>query len=264
MGALEEILPQVRKPGRYLGNEWNVVKKDFYAQNVTFALCFPDLYEIGMSNVGLRILYGLLNEQEGIACERVFLPDVDMQGILRERKLPLFSLESKIPLREFDFLGFCLSYELDYTNVLAVLDLAGIPLLAKERTSDFPLIIAGGACVSNPEPLADFIDIFFIGEAEEGIIELIELYKKYRAQNSKSQMAKEDILKELAAVEGVYIPSLYGVAYDERALVKDVASLYGDFPARTMKRIVIDLNKAYYPVKWLVPYVLIVHDLAPI
>ncbi|HAH21073.1 MAG: hypothetical protein A2Y00_00260 [Omnitrophica WOR_2 bacterium GWF2_43_52] len=261
--AIEDILLQVRKPGRYVGNEWNAVKKDFDAQEVTFALCFPDLYEIGMSNMGLRILYGLLNEEPGIACERAFLPDVDMQGLLKEKKLPLFSLESKIPLSEFDFLGFCLNYELAYTNVLAVLDLAGIPLLSKDRSLAFPLVIAGGPCVTNPEPLADFIDIFFIGEAEEALLEIVEIYKSQIA-NHKSQITKEDILKKIAAVRGVYIPSFYDVDYDEEGAVKKFLPLYPGVPQRITKRIVEDLNNAYYPQKWLVPYIQIVHDRAAI
>ena len=169
---LEDILLQVRKPGRYLGNEWNVVKKDFHKQDVKFAICFPDLYEAGMSHLGLRIIYGLLNSKEGVVCERVFLPDLDMQAVLRSRNMPLFSLESKAPLKDFDFIGFCLNYELDYTNVLAILDLAGIPLLAKDRTGEHPIIIAGGCCTVNPEPMADFIDAFFIGEAEEALVRL--------------------------------------------------------------------------------------------
>lgn len=254
---LEEILSRVRRPARYLGNEWNVSMKDFSKAEVTFAICFPDLYEIGMSNLGLRIIYGLLNSQEAVSCERVFLPDVDMQCILKKEGVPLFSLESKTALREFDFIGFCLNYELNYTNVLAVLDLAGIPLLAKDRAASAPLIIAGGACAGNPEPLADFIDLFLIGEAEEALLEIIEAYKKCHAP-------KKDILKELAKIEGVYVPSFYEAEYSEDSSIKSFYPKYPDIPIKIRKRIVPDLNQAYYPERWLVPYVEIVHDRAAI
>mgnify|MGYP001615617126 CR=1 FL=1 len=281
--TLEEILPQVRKPARYLGNEWNVVKKDFFKQEVKFAICFPDLYEIGMSNLGLRIIYGLLNSQQGVSCERVFLPDIDMLEILRARKIPLFSLESKMALIEFDFIGFTLSYELGYTNVLAMLELAQLPFLACERNLDFPLVIAGGSCASNPEPLADFIDLFLIGEAEEALLEIIETYKKLQvtghkpegsaclpagrvwqpnSQSHRSQVNKEDILRELAKVEGVYVPSLYEVEYDSSGAVKKFSPKYHDIPRKVRKRIVKNLDQAYYPVNWLVPYVQIVQDRA--
>lgn len=254
---LEEILAKVRKPARYLGNEWNVVKKDFYAQDVKFAICFPNLYEIGMSNLGLRIIYGLLNEQEGVSCERVFLPDTDMREILKNERIPLFSLESKTSLSEFDFIGFCLSYELDYINVLEALELSGIPLLAKERNSDFPLIIAGGSCVGNPEPLADFIDLFLVGEAEEALLEIIEVYKKRRA-------SKEDTLRALAQVEGAYVPSLYEAEYNENNSLKSFSAKHADTPLAVNKRIVKDLNQSYYPTRWIVPYINIVHDRAAV
>ena len=259
----EDILLQVKKPGRYLGNEWNAVKKDFQSQDVKFALCFPDLYEIGMSNLGLRIVYGLLNSREGIVCERVFLPDTDMQKILRERKIPLFSLESRMALAEFDFIGFCLSYELNYTNILAILDLAAIPLLASERDLSFPLVIGGGACVSNPEPLSDFIDLFLIGEAEEALLEIIERYKEYQAAG-RHQVTKEGLLKELAKIDGVYVPSFYEVEYNQGGAVKKFSPKYSDIPLKIKKRIVNDLNQAYYPTSWLVPYVQIIHDRAPV
>ncbi|MEK6568286.1 MAG: radical SAM protein [Candidatus Omnitrophota bacterium] len=298
---LEEILPLVRKPARYLGNELNAVRKDPRAQKVRFAICFPDLYEIGMSNLGLRIIYGLLNSLPEVSCERVFLPDVDMREILKTRKIPLFSLESKTVLSEFDFIGFCLSCELSYTNMLAVLDLSGIPLLAKDRNSAFPLIIAGGASVGNPEPAADFVDLFLIGEAEEALPEVIERYKeslinpstprskdrgllridtesgvtfprpKGRGlnaaeciKNQKSKITKEEALRELAGIKGVYVPSLYEVEYDARGVIKEFRPKYPDIPVRIRKRVVEDLNQAYYPVDWIVPYIQIVHDRAAI
>ena len=261
---LEEILPLVRKPARYLGNELNAVRKDPRAQKVRFAICFPDLYEIGMSNLGLRIIYGLLNSLPEVSCERVFLPDVDMREILKTRKIPLFSLESKMVLSEFDFIGFCLSCELSYTNMLAVLDLSGIPLLAKDRNSAFPLIIAGGASVGNPEPAADFVDLFLIGEAEEALPEVIERYKESKIKNQKLKITKEEALRELAGIKGVYVPSLYEVEYDTRGVIKEFRPKYPDIPARIRKRVVEDLNQAYYPVDWIVPYIQIVHDRAAI
>lgn len=261
---LETILAKVRKPGRYLGNEWNAVKKNFSAQDLRFAICFPNLYEIGMSNLGLRIIYGLLNEQEGVSCERVFLPDTDMREILKQERIPLFSLESKTALSEFDLIGFCLSYELDYANVLAVLELSGIPLLAKDRSLDFPLIIAGGSCVSNPEPLSDFIDLFLIGEAEEALLEIIERYRKLQAARRSPQVSKEEMLREMAKVEGVYVPSLYEPEYNENNSLKSFSAKYADTPTVINKRIVKDLDRAYYPTRWLVPYVSIVHDRASV
>lgn len=261
---LEEILAKVRKPGRYLGNEWNAFKKNFSAQDLRFAICFPNLYEIGMSNLGLRIIYGLLNEQEGVSCERVFLPDTDMREILKQEKIPLFSLESKTALKQFDLIGFCLSYELDYANVLAVLELSGIPLLAKDRSLDFPLIIAGGSCVSNPEPLSDFIDLFLIGEAEEALLEIIEGYRKLQAARRSPRVSKEEMLREMAKVEGVYVPSLYEPEYNQNNSLKSFSAKYADTPTVINKRIVKDLDRAYYPTRWLVPYVNIVHDRAAV
>ncbi len=262
--VFEDILAQVRKPGRYLGNEWNVIRKDFAAAQVKFAICFPDLYEVGMSNLGLRIIYGLLNSRPGLLCERAFLPDTDMREILRKSRIPLFSLESKAALREFDFVGFSVGYELNYTNVLGILDLAGIPLLARDRDESFPLVIAGGSCVSNPEPLADFIDLFLVGEAEEALPEIIEKYRGSRLSGSGSRAPKEDILRELAKVGGVYVPSLYEVEYNEDGSVKKLSARYPGIPLKVEKRIVKDLDSAYYPTEWLVPYVSIVHDRAAV
>lgn len=259
---IEDILLKVRKPARYLGNEWNAAKKDFFKAEVKFAICFPDLYEVGMSNLGLRIIYGLLNAQEAVSCERVFLPDLDMLEILRARKIPLFSLESKVPLVKFDFIGFAVSYELDYTNILAMLDLSGIPLLASLRNLDFPLVIAGGSCVSNPEPLADFIDLFLIGEAEEALPEIIERYKEIRTTSRKPRTTKEEVLRELAEIEGVYVPSLYEVEYDSCAAVKKFSPKYPGIPPKVRKRIIKNLDQAYYPTNWLVPHIQIVHDRA--
>lgn len=257
---LEEILALVRKPARYLGNEWNVVRKDPRAQKVKFAICFPDLYEIGMSNLGLRIIYGLLNSLPEVSCERVFLPDFDMIEILRTRKIPLFSLESKTALSEFDFIGFCLSSELSYTNMLAVLDLSGIPLLAKDRDSRFPLVIAGGASVSNPEPASSFVDLFLIGEAEEALPEIMERYKELQIARGEPKITKEEAIRGLSVIGGVYAPSLYKVEYDESGAFIGLRSEHPDVALKIKKRIVANLDQAYYPVDWIVPYIQIVHD----
>ncbi len=196
---LEEILPTVAKPGRYIGNEWNVTKKDLDKTDVKFALAFPDIYDIGMSYLGLRIIYGVLNNRADIACERVFAPWLDFEARLRERGIPLFSLESRVPIKDFDILGFSLTYELNYTNVLNMLDLAKIPLRSKDRDMNFPLVIAGGPAAFNPSPMEEFIDAFVIGEGEEAVLEIVDVYKKAKGK-------KEEMLKDLAEIEGVYVP----------------------------------------------------------
>ncbi len=234
---LEEILPTVSRPGRYLGNEWNVIRKDLSKAEVRFCLAFPDIYDIGMSYLGFRIIYGALNSREEVACERVFAPWFDFEEKLRENKIPLFSLESKAPLKEFDIIGFSLTYELNYTNVLNMLDLAGIPLRSKERNGRFPLIIAGGPAAYNPAPMAEFIDAFVIGEGEEVILEIIDIYKRRNTQYAIRNTNK--LLEELSNIEGVYVPR---------------------FPKEAKKRIVKDLDKAFYPTKDLVPYVQVIHD----
>ncbi|MBI4335809.1 MAG: radical SAM protein [Candidatus Omnitrophica bacterium] len=234
---LYEILPTVVKPGRYLGNEWNVIKKDLDKAAVRFALAFPDIYDVGMSYLGFRIIYGVLNSMEDVACERVFTPWPDFEDALRKNAMPLFSLESRAPLKDFDIIGFSLTYELNYTNVLNMLDLAGIPVLAAERGQNFPLIIAGGPIAQNPAPMADFIDAFVIGEGEEVVLEVVDAYRK--TKNQKSKTKNEEILKELSNIEGVYVPR---------------------FPKEVKKRIVNDLDKAFYPVKEIVPNVKTIHD----
>jgi len=240
---IEKLLENIQKPGRYIGNEWNVSRKDFDSVKVKIALCFPDAYEIGMSHLGFKILYHLLNEQPGVVCERVFMPWIDFQAALQREGALLFSLESKRPLAEFDIIGFSLEHELSYTNVLAVLSLAGIPLKSSERSDKFPLIIGGGVCVVNPEPMADFFDAFFIGEAEEGILEIMRVIARSKAEGrATKQSPRADVLKDLAAIEGMYVPSLYSA----KTVIK--------------KRIVKDFGNAYYPVKQIVPYIQIVHD----
>ena len=253
----ERILSRVQKPGRYTGGEMNAVVKEKADVEVRFAFCFPDLYEVGMSHLGMKILYSLLNEQEGVWCERVFAPWGDMEEEMRQNGVPLFALESGDPVGEFDMVGFTLQYELSYTNMLNMLDLAGIPLYSAQRDSLSPLVVAGGPCVCNPEPVADFVDLFFLGEGEEVDLEIVELYRRYK----KEGRSKAEFLRAAAQVEGVYVPSLYEVSYREDGTVAAVTPKEGA-PARVRKRIVKDMNRAYFPETFVVPYLDIVHDRA--
>ncbi|MDP1853558.1 MAG: TIGR03960 family B12-binding radical SAM protein [Candidatus Omnitrophota bacterium] len=252
----EEILKQVYKPGRYLGNEWNVVKKDLNSERLKFALCFPDLYEVGMSHLGFRIIYGLLNGQENILCERVFAPAEDLERLLRKDNILFSSLESDIPLKDFDIIGFSLAYELLYTNVLNVLDLAHIPLYSSQRSSVYPLVIAGGYACVNPEPMADFFDCFIIGEAEEVILEVAECVR-----NSKLKAdSRKELLLRLAKISGVYVPSLYRIEYNHDNTIKSFLPNDDFVPAEVKKRIIQKLDDVFFPQRWLVPYIQIVHD----
>lgn len=253
----EQLLLTVQKPGRYSGGEINSVIKDKNKVDIRFAFCFPDNYEVGMSHLGMKILYSQFNEREDIWCERVFAPWPDFESVMRQNGIPLFALESKDPIKDFDFIGFTLQYELSYSNVLNMLELAGVPLLAKDRTDFAPLIVAGGPCTCNAEPLADFVDIFFLGEGEQSDLEVMDLYKKYKHNGG----TKADFLKEASRIEGVYVPSLYDVSYNEGGTVKSVSSKY-NAPMPIRKRIETDLDKTYYPEKFVVPYIEIVHDRA--
>ncbi len=246
-------MPLVSRPARYIGNEWNSVHKDHRKQAVKIALAFPDVYEVGMSHLGLSILYHLLNAQEGVVAERTFSPWVDMENLMRERRVPLFSLESHLPLKEFDIIGFTLPYELCYTNILNMLDLTGIALQSRER--DFPLIIAGGIGAFNPEPLAPFIDAFVLGDGEEVILEIVE-----RCKGRKIRGSKEELLRDLARLEGVYVPSFYDVSYNEDGTIKAVKPKEAGVPCKVRKRVVADLNQAFYPTATIVPYLDIIHD----
>jgi radical SAM family uncharacterized protein len=254
----EDLLLQVNKPARYIGNEWNAVKKDLTKVDIKIALCFPDVYEVGMSHLGLRILYCLLNNREDIACERVFTPWVDMEDKLRSNYLELFSLESHTPLREFDIIGFSLLYEMNYTNVLNTLDLASIPLRSSERS--YPLIIAGGTCCLNPEPMVEFIDLFIIGEAEEVILEVVDVYKKTKHQKPNTKHQKSELFYRMAQIEGVYVPSLYEVEYYPDGKLKAFIPKEKFAPLIIKKRIITDLNKTFYPTKPMVPFIEIIHD----
>lgn len=253
--TLEHILPRVQKPARYTGGEYNAVVKDRRAVDVRYALCFPDTYEIGMSNLGVRILYGLMNEMDGVWCERVFAPWGDMEEEMRREGIPLYGLESGDSIADFDLIGFSLGYEMAYTNVLNMLDLAGLPLRSGERTELFPIVVAGGTCAFNPEPLAPFVDLFVLGEGEDVSVEIIQLYRQAREEG----WGKEEFLTAAARIPGVYVPSLYEVSYHGNGTVAAVTPLEGA-PARVTKRIVQDFDKSYFPVKTIVPSTEIVHD----
>ena len=253
--TLEHILPRVQKPARYTGGEYNAVVKDRDRVDTRVALCFPDTYEIGMSNLGVRILYGVMNQLEGVWCERVFAPWGDMEEELRRAGLPLYGLESGDAISDFDIVGFSLGYEMAYTNVLNMLDLAQIPLRSEQREGLSPLIIAGGTCAFNPEPLAPFIDIFSLGEGEDVTVELIELYRKAKEEC----WTKSELLLAAARIPGLYVPSLYDVTYHDDGTVAAITPREGA-PAVVTKRIVQDLNRSYFPVKTIVPSTEIVHD----
>ena len=253
---LEKLMLSVQKPGRYSGGEINSVIKDKNAVDVRFAFCFPDTYEIGMSHLGMKILYSQFNDREDIWCERVFAPWIDFEQIMRENDIPLFALESRDPIKDFDIIGFTLQYELSYTNVLNMLSLAGIPLKSSERKSLAPLVVAGGPCACNPEPIAEFIDLFFLGEGEEVDLELIDLYKKYGKNGDK-----QEFLKEAARIPGVYVPSLYDIEYNDDNTVKSITPK-DNAPKTVRKRIISDMDNVYYPDRFVVPYIEIVHDRA--
>ncbi len=255
---LEPLLLKVQKPIRYVGGEYNSVVKDKAGIKTRMALCFPDNYEIGMSHLGLKILYSLINAREDCWAERVYTPWPDMEALMRENGIPLYGLESLDPLREFDFLGFSLQYELSYTNILNMLDLAGIDPLAESRTNDDPIIFAGGPCAMNAEPLCDFFDCFQLGEGEEIMLEMIDLYQKHRASGKWNKKA---FLKDAAQIPGMYVPSLYDVTYHEDGTIAAVTPKDGA-PAKITKRIVKDFDKVFYPETFIVPYTEVVHDRA--
>ncbi len=255
---LEPLLLKVQKPIRYVGGEFNSVVKDKAGIKTRMALCFPDNYEIGMSHLGLKILYSLINAREDCWAERVYAPWPDMEALMRENHIPLYGLESLDPLREFDFLGFSLQYELSYTNILNMLDLAGIDPLAENRTNDDPVIFAGGPCAMNAEPLCDFFDCFQLGEGEEIMLEMIDLYQKHRASG---KWDKKAFLKDAAQIPGMYVPSLYDVTYHEDGTIAAITPKDGA-PATITKRIVKDFDKVFYPDTFIVPYTEVVHDRA--
>ena len=253
---LEGLLEQVQKPARYIGGEMNAVEKAWDEMKVRFAFCFPDTYEIAMSHLGMKILYHLINERSDALCERVCMPDADMADAMRKENVPLFGLESRHALRHFDIVGFTLQYEMSFTNILEMLDLGRIPVYGKDRGEDMPLIVAGGPCAFNPEPLAPFIDAFMIGDGEEVMHELIDVVRDCKEKG----VSKKEMLQMLAKVEGVYVPSLYEATYHEDGTIASFAPIDDAAPAMVKKRVVKDLSSAIYPDKIPVPYTEIVHD----
>ena len=249
----EELLLTVQKPGRYIGGEWNAVKKEWTQDRVKFLLAFPDVYEVGMSNLGMKILYGILNGHSDCLCERTFSPWPDFESVLRNNKIELFSLESRRPIRDFDIIGFSLAYELSYTNVLNILDLGGVSKMSAERSDSDPLVIAGGPACFNPEPMADFIDAFVIGEGEEVVGEIVEACKGQAGSRKK-------LLRKLAEIKGVYVPSLYKVEYNEDGTIKKFFAEEAGLPSKIEKRIVGNLDEAFYPTGQIVPNIQVVHD----
>ena len=252
---LERILPRVQKPARYVGGEYNAVKKDPAQVDTRIAFCFPDTYEIGMSNLGMRILYGVMNNMEGVWCQRVFAPWGDMEEEMRKAQIPLFALESGEAITNFDIVAFSVGYEMAFSSLLNMLDLAGIPLHSADRTGLTPLVVAGGTAMYNPEPIADFVDIVSLGEGEDVTVELIELHRKARREG----WSKEEFLRRAARVPGLYVPSLYTVAYNPDGTVKEIVPRDGA-PRVVRKRIVEDMDKSYYPAKTIVPSTEIVQD----
>ncbi len=253
---IEAMLEKVQKAPRYTGGEMNTSIKPWEDAKFHFAFCFPDTYEVGMSHLGMKILYGAINAQPDMLCERVFMPWVDMKALMEEENVPLFSTENRRALNEFDVVGFTLQYEMSYTNVLAMLKLGGIPLLREERAEDAPIIVAGGPCAFNPEPLADFIDAFMVGDGEEQIIELNRIIMEGRAEG----VSRMTILKRLAGVRGVYVPALYNVAYNEDGTIASMKPNCPEAPEKVLKAIITELDTAYYPKEIPVPYTEIIHD----
>lgn len=253
----QRILTSVQKPARYTGGEWGEVRKDLSCIRVRVAFCFPDTYEIGMSNLGMRILYGVMNGMEGVWCERVFAPWGDMEAEMRKHDLPLWALESQDPVQDFDMIAFTIGYEMAYSNILNMLDLAGIPLHAKDRKGLKNIVFAGGVCAFNPEPLAEFVDFFSLGEGEDSTVEIVSLYDRAKAEN----WDKETFLKEVAKIPGVYVPSFYRHEYNEDGTLKAIIPLNGA-PETITKRIVENLDSAYFPTEMIVPSTEIVHDRA--
>ncbi len=253
---LDKLLLKAEKPARYVGSELNEIIKNKEDIDLRFAFAFPDVYEVGMSHLGMHILYNLLNSQDNIWCERVFAPWVDMENIMRENNIPLFALESKDELKDFDIIGFTLQYEMSFTNVLNMLDLAGIPVRSEKRDDNMPLIIAGGPCAFNPEPLYNVIDLFVIGESEEVILELSNLYTQKKSEG----YTKDEFLERAAQIEGIYVPKFYYVVYNEDGTIKERRTLNPNAPEIIKRRIIKDMNKSYFPDKVIVPYIDTVHD----
>jgi radical SAM family uncharacterized protein len=265
-----DILTQVEKPARYVGNEWNIVVKDHEKMDVTFALAFPDVYEVGMSFLGYKILYHIINRYENFYAERAFAPWVDMEQKMRDNDHLLRSSETKTLLKNFDFVSFTLQYEMSYTNIVNMLDLSGIPIYAKDRSGDDPIVLAGGPCAFNPEPVADFIDVFLVGEGEEAILDIANKYKQFKdafnnkdneiSINSDEASAREELLLELAQIPGVYVPRFYDIAYGDDGRIISITPNRPNLPEKVMKRVLKDLDAADYPEDLVVPFLNVIHD----
>ncbi len=252
----DEILMNVEKPARYIGNEFNSVVKELSPEMIRFAMCFPDVYEIGMSHLGIQILYDMFNSMEDVWCERVYSPWVDLDAIMRKKQIPLFALESQEPVKNFDFLGITIQYEMCYTNILQVLDLAQIPLLAKDRGEDMPIVIGGGPCTYNPEPIADFFDLFYIGEGETRYRELLDVYRECKQQ----KLGRKEFLRRAAKLPGIYAPAFYEVTYKEDGTIASFTPTEEGIPSSVLKEIVMDVSHTYYPLKPVVPFIKVTQD----
>lgn len=256
LALTDDILMKVEKPARYLGNEYNAVYKDPSSVDIRFAMCFPDVYEIGMSYLGIQIIYDMLNQREDVYCERLYSPWMDLDAIMRKRHIPLFALESQDPIKDFDFLAITLQYEMCYTNVLQILDLSQIPLKSADRTTDHPFVIGGGPCAYNPEPLAEFFDIFYIGEGETVYNELMDCYKIWKEKGG----SRKEFLIEASKISGLYVPSLYEVTYHGDGRIKSFGPVEPEIPRKIKKQVVSDLSHTYYPSKPVVPFIKVTQD----
>ena len=253
----DDILMQIDKPARYIGNEFNSVKKNPAEVDIRFAMCFPDVYEVGMSHLGIAILYDMLNKREDTYCERVYSPWPDLHNLMKERNIPLFALESQDAIKDFDFIGMTLQYEMCYTNILQILDLAGVALESKDRDDDDPIVVVGGPCATNPEPIADFVDIVYVGEGETSYGALLDLYKECR----KSGFNRQDFLRKACHIPGIYVPSLYEVGYKESdGTLEYFRPLYDDVPSVIDRQVVTDMDSSSYPTKMLIPFVRAIQD----
>lgn len=257
---IEEILNKVEKPSRYIGGEINSFDKEIKDDTIRYGFGFPDTYEVGMSHLGMHIIYNLLNELDDVFCERIFAPWVDLEDILRKEDMPMFTLETHSAINELDIIGFTLQYELSYSNILNILDLGKIPLRSCERDESHPIIIAGGPCAYNPEPLADIVDFFVLGESEEVLIEILDAYKSIKSKG----FGRQEFLEEVCKIEGVYVPSLYDVEYNEDGTIKEFKPKKEEYPTKIKKRIIKNLNDVFYPEKVIVPFTDVVHNRAMI
>ena len=252
----DEILLSIQQPARYIGNEMNIVQKDPSSVAIRFAFCFPDVYEIGMSHLGMQILYAMFNRRDDVYCERVYSPWTDLDRIMREKQIPLFALESQDPVKDFDFLGFTIQYEMCYTNILQVLDLSGIPLHSEDRSEEDPIVIGGGPCAYNPEPLAPFFDLFYIGEGETQYDPLFDLYKAMKSQG----LSRRDFIREAAKLPGIYAPAFYDVTYKDDGTIASFFPNAEGIPATVSKELVVDMDHAPYLEKPIVPFLKVTQD----